>query len=99
MKLSESPKTAKNILNLIREIRPDQAQNFAKADKWFDINLVKQYGNIEVDELMDIIERYLAFQDGPITIATIFNWVKEGLAKNVIRRMKDNKISQQDYYK
>jgi len=99
MTISESPKDVKHILNLIREIRPDQAENFAKAEKWFMEVFPKQFGTIEVDEIKCIIERSLAFHQGPITISTVFNWVKEGLARNTLMRMRENKVPQQGYYK
>lgn len=98
MKLTDSPKDSRLFLKLVEMVRPDQASNFSKAGDWFEENFVKQFGSVEVDELRDIINKKLAFHEGPITISTIFNWVKIGLQQNKAKQIKSQEVSQIGYY-
>lgn len=96
MKLSEDPTLAKKLLQLITMVRPDQTENFAKCGTWFMEQYTKQFGEHEIDELRDIIERKVAFHEGQIVIGTVFNWTKEGLRINKLKSVKS--VSPTDYY-
>lgn len=96
MKLSDDPKLAKKILQLVEMVRPDQSENFSKCATWFMEQYTKQFGNHEIDELRDIIERKVAFHEGPIVIGTIFNWTKEGVRINMLKSVPP--VPRADYY-
>lgn len=96
-KISEAKdQTLQKLLTLVRDIRPDQAANFAKADKFFVEQVKKQFGDEENADIIADVEFGLTYHSGDINIATIFSWLKLGRLKRF--RQHIQKISREDYF-
>jgi hypothetical protein len=94
MKVKDSPAEVKKLIHLVKDIRPDQAVNFARADKWFVENFSKQFPEEEIENARHAVEIGLRWHEGTITVTTIFKWMKV----DILKRFKANKIPQKGYY-
>lgn len=78
MTISNTPvKKFTDLLTLIKEIRPDSADNLSKIGAFYARHLVEDFGPYDFDEYRKFVEKQLAYDTRPITIAVIMSWGRD----------------------
>lgn len=96
----ESDVSLHNLLKLVAEIRPDQAQYVTgpKIKDFFVKEVRRQFPDLAFEWVVEAIKGMLTWHEGPIYLSTMMNWIRKYNKLMLKRIAEGNKISPENYF-